>query len=257
MRINKYLSHNTKYSRREADQLVKDGRVKINKKVITTFENITKDDLVFLDDKIVRVKDKYTVIVYNKAKGELVTKKDPRGRKVIYDTLENKYKNFISIGRLDFSSEGVLLMTDSPTIADKLQTSQLERVYNIKINGMVTDSMIKAMKTGIEIENSIAGAHKLTEQTSMTIAPFFAFQVLKNSNNFSRLRVAIGEGKNRELRRFFGFFNKEVLDLKRVSFAGVELNSLPTGKSRYLSSKEYSNLREFLDNLDTIKNKKS
>jgi 23S rRNA pseudouridine2605 synthase len=249
MRINKYLSHNTKYSRREADQLILDGRVKINKKVITKFVDVTEDDLVFLDDKIVRIKDKYTVIVYNKPKGELVTKNDPRGRKIIYDTLENKYKNFLSIGRLDFASEGVLLLTDSPVIADKLGNSQLERVYNIKINGMVTDSMIKAMKSGIEIEDSTVGAHKLTKQKNMTISPFFAFQVLKNSNNFSRLKVAIGEGKNRELRRFFGFFNKEILDLKRVSFAGVELNNLPTGKSRYLTSKEYSNLREFLDNI--------
>jgi 23S rRNA pseudouridine2605 synthase len=249
VRINKYISHNSKYSRREADQLIKDGRVKVNKQPITDFVTLEDSDLVFIDDKIVKPKDKYTVIVYNKPKGELVTKNDPRGRTTIYHTLSSKFKNFISIGRLDFASEGVLLLTDAPMIADKLGNSQLERVYNIKINGSVTEDMIKAMKSGIEIQDSTAGAHKLTTKTNMQIAPFFAFQVTKNTNNFSKLKVAIGEGKNRELRRFFAHFNKEVVDLKRVSFAGVELNNLPSGKSRYLTSKEYSNLREFLDNL--------
>jgi 23S rRNA pseudouridine2605 synthase len=249
MRINKYIAHNTKYSRREADKLVQDGRVKVNKEVITKFVDIEENDLIFIDDKIVRVKDKYTVIVYNKPKGEIVSKKDPQGRKIIYDSLDNKFKNYISIGRLDFASEGVLLLTDSSTIANTLETSQLERVYNIKINGTVNESMIKAMKEGLEITDSTAGAHKLTKTDNMVIAPFFAFQIIKNSKNFSKLKVAIGEGKNRELRRFFGYFNKEVLDLKRVSFAGIELNNLPTGKTRYLSSKEYSDLREFLGNI--------
>jgi 23S rRNA pseudouridine2605 synthase len=80
----------------------------------------------------------------------------------------------------------------------------------------------------------------------MEVAPFYAYKILKDSPTYSKLRVIIGEGKNRELRRFFGYFDREVVDLKRVSFGTIELSYLPTGKSRYLEKNEYENLREFL-----------
>ena len=248
MRLNKYIAHYSTYSRREADRAIQDGYVKVNGEVeinpATQIEE-GRDD-VWISGKRVAPKDKYTVIVYNKAKGELVTKKDPKGRKTIYDTLDKKYKHFIPVGRLDFASEGVLLLTDASRVATALMESDLQRTYKIKIKGEITPDMEDAMLNGMELEDASAGAHSHSKITSMSFKPFIGYQIQKNTPNYSILKVAISEGKNRELRRFFAHFGAEVTDLKRISFAEIELNNLPTGKSRFLTRSEYSALAAFL-----------
>jgi len=248
IRLNKFLSHNTKYSRREADKLIESGRVEVNGKVVTDLSTKVKEgDKVKLNGRYIKPKSMHemTVIVYHKPKGELVTKKDPKGRRTIYDSLPKRYAHFVPIGRLDFASEGLLLLTDSPRVADILMRSNLERVYNLKIRGSITNAMEKAMQEGMKIRGK-KGAHEKSTIEEMEFAPFFAYQILKNESNYSKIRVAIGEGKNRELRRFFGHFDREVLDLHRVSFGGISLNNLPKGKTRYLSQKEYDDLHAFI-----------
>ena len=247
-RLNKFLSHNTKYSRREADKLIEAGRVEVNGKVVTDFScKVKPEDKVKLNGRYIKPKSMHemTVIVYHKPKGELVTKKDPKGRKTIYDSLPKRFAHFVPIGRLDFASEGLLLLTDSPRVADILMRSNLERVYNLKIRGSITHAMEKAMQEGMKIRGK-KGAHEKSRIEEMEFAPFFAYQILKNEPNYSKIRVAIGEGKNRELRRFFGYFDREVLDLHRVSFGGIDLNNLPKGKTRFLTQKEYDDLHAFI-----------
>lgn len=249
-RLNKYISHNTNYSRREADKLIEEGHVTVNKKpVLDMGMKVDDNDTVAIKGKPIRI-DKnrmYTVIVYNKPKGELVTKSDPQGRKVIFDTIGKKYKHFLPIGRLDYSSEGVLLLTDSVDVYNSLVHSNLERVYKIKVNGPITKAIEDAMQHGLELEDASKGAHDKSEIDSMTFAPFNAYQIQTNNHNYSKLKVSISEGKNRELRRFFAHFDLEVLDLKRLDFGGVTLNNLPTGKKRFLSKEEYKNLRHFIE----------
>lgn len=251
VRLNKFISHNTKYSRREADQLIIDKRVTVNgtdvtdagMKVIPMVDKVSidgKKDIWVEENKIP------TVIVYNKPKGELVTKKDPQGRRTIYHTLGQKYAHFRPIGRLDFASEGVLLLSDSLEIVNALMHSDLERVYKVKINGPITTAMTQAMQEGLEISDASAGAHKNSKITTMKFSPFIKYQIQKNDKNFSKIKVAIAEGQNRELRRFFSHFGSDVVDLKRLEFGGISLNSLPTGKSRYLSRDEYRDLRAYI-----------
>jgi len=161
-RLNKFLSHNTKYSRREADKLIEAGRVEVNGKIVTDFSyKVKPDDKVKLNGRYIKPKSMHemTVIVYHKPKGELVTKKDPKGRKTIYDTLPKKFAHFVPIGRLDFASEGLLLLTDSPRVADILMNSNLERVYNLKIRGSITQAMEKAMQEGMKVRSK-KGAHE-------------------------------------------------------------------------------------------------
>lgn len=256
MRINKYISHNTVYSRREADQLLTDGLVKVNGQVVTDLSmQVSHEDKVQVKGRPVKDKSEemYTVIVYNKAKGELVTKKDPKGRKTIYDTLPSKYKHFLPVGRLDFSSEGVLLLSDSVDIVNALMHSDLERVYKLKVNGFITQKVIDAMNGGLKLVDATAGAHEKTKIKEMDFAPFINYQIISNGRNYSKLKVIITEGKNRELRRFFGNFNLDILDLKRLEYGGVSLNNLPTGKSRYLSKEEYRDLRKYLKEQDKLK----
>lgn len=246
-RLNKYISHNTKYSRREADDLIINKRVKVNNKVVDNLATkVQENDKVKIDNKLIYLKEHFTVLVYHKKKGEIVSKKDDRGRKTIYDTLSKRYSNYLSIGRLDFASEGLLLLTDSPVIADALMHSNIERMYYLKIKGEVSDSMIKAMKEGLRATDATKGAHPLTDITTMTFSPFLAFGILGSSGRYTKLKVVINEGQNRELRRFFGYFDADVVELKRVSFGRVDLGMLKPGKSRFLTSGEYDDLRSFL-----------
>ena len=249
MRLNKFISHHTTYSRREADKLIFDGKVKVNGRVITEPGFVVEDgDKVAINGKPVKRSTKYTCIVYNKPRGELVTKKDPRGRKTIYDSLPKKFKHFLYVGRLDFNSEGLLILTDSPKVADALMKSDLPRVYKLRIKGPITDAMIRAMEEGIEVESE--GAHEKSKIEKLKLKPFLNYQIIKNSDKYSTLKVAITEGKNRELRRFFAHFGNEVLDLKRLSYGWVSLNALPVGKTRYFDKKEYKLLKEFLRKVD-------
>ncbi len=251
MRLNKFIAHYSTYSRREADAAILKGAVKIDGKVednpaTQVDERYTE---VYVHGKKVSPKDIITVIAYNKRKGELVTKKDPRGRKTIYDTLDHKFRHFIPVGRLDFATEGLLLLTDSSVVATVLMNSDLERIYKVKIKGPVSEAMEEAMKKGLELKDASAGAHSHSKVTSMTFAPFAGYRIEKNTEKYSILKVGITEGKNRELRRFFAHFGTEVADLKRLSYGGIELNNLPDGKSRFLTRSEYASVRDYVDQM--------
>ena len=259
MRLNKYIAHHSSYSRREADKAIQDGYVRVDGEIqdnpATQVDE--KEVIVYVSGKQVTPRDKYTVIVYNKPKGELVTKSDPRGRKTIYDGLESKYKHFIPVGRLDYATEGVLLLTDASKVATALMNSGLERIYKVKIKGHVTQEMENAMLNGLELVDATAGGHEYSKITSMSFAPFLGYKIQKNEHNYSILKIAIAEGQNREIRRFFAHFGTEVADLKRISFAEIELNNLPTGKTRFLTRSEYSALFTFMKANEKLAREKS
>jgi 23S rRNA pseudouridine2605 synthase len=260
IRLNKFISHNSRFSRREADELIKSGKVSIDGKVIGDLSTkVSPKTIVKVNGRTVKVdySRASTVIIYNKQKGEIVSKNDPQGRKIIYDSISKKFSHFIPIGRLDFASEGMLMLTDDPKIATAIMNSDLERVYKIKIEGPITKEMISAMENGITLDDATAGAWDKTDIKEMEFAPFLGFQVQTNTPNFSKLKVAISEGKNRELRRFFAHFGAKVVDLKRVSFGGINLNNLPSGKTRYLNRDEYEDLRYFMKEQTKMERKKS
>lgn len=247
MRLNKFISHNTKYSRREADAFIEVGEVKVNKEVVKNFGmEVGYEDEVELKGKRVKKKTEFTVVVYNKPKGELVSKKDPQGRTTIYHKLPGKFRIFNYIGRLDYASEGLLLLTDSVEVANKLAQSNLERVYKVKVKGLITDQVIKAMKEGMELDDATKGAHEKTKIKKMSFSPFAWFEIQKNTPNYSIVKVALTEGKNREIRRFFAGFDLEVVDLKRLSYGWISLDALPTGKTRFLEKSDYNKLHDFL-----------
>ncbi len=247
MRLNKYIAHNSKYSRREADALIEAGDVKVNGTKITNFGYDVQDgDKVSVRGLYVKERTELTMVVFNKPRGSLVTKKDDRGRTTIYHLLPGKFRHFIPIGRLDFASEGLLLLTDSPRVAEVMMKSGLDRTYNIKIDKPLTPEMEQAMQEGLVLDDARAGGHEKSKIYSMEFAPFVHYEVRGVSTHFTKLRVTINEGKNRELRRFFGHFEANVLDLKRVEFGGISLNNLPTGKTRFFTRREYDDLHKYL-----------
>jgi len=254
MRLNKYIAHHTKYSRREADRLIEEGEVTLNKKVLKDFAyDVQEGDYIYVKGRPVKPSKEITVIVYNKPKGVLVTKKDDRGRATIYHKLPGKFRHFIPVGRLDYASEGLLILTDSVEVATALMESDLERTYNLKIDKPVTQEMVTAMSEGLVLDDARAGGHEKSKIYSMAFSPFAHFEVRGEGKNFTKLRVTITEGKNRELRRFFGHFDAKVLDLKRVAYGGIELNNLPTNKTRFFTRREYDDLHTFMKQLKAEK----
>jgi len=254
MRLNKYISHNTKYSRREADTLIEAGEVTLGKKALKDFGyDVQEEDHIYVKGKAIKVTNELTVIVYNKPKGVLVTKKDDRGRTTIYHKLPGKFRHFVPVGRLDYASEGLLLLTDNIELSTALMESGLDRTYNLKIDKPITSEMINAMKEGLVLDDARAGAHEKSKIYSMEFSPFAHFEVRSEGKNFTKLRVTITEGKNRELRRFFAHFEAKVLDLKRIAFGGIELNNLPENKTRYFTRREYDDVHKFIKRYRTNK----
>jgi len=115
--------------------------------------------------------------------------------------------------------------------------------------------MLQAMQAGLDLDDASAGAHERSEIRAMRFAPFGDVQIRSQGKNFTKLRVTLYEGKNREIRRFFAHFGANVLDLKRVSYGGVSLNNLPTGKTRYFTRKEYDELHAFMKAQQNATNK--
>lgn len=257
MRINQFLSHNTKFSRREADELIKSGRVKIGRKIALLSDKVAESDKVFIDSREIKTQNQYTLIAYHKPKGELVSKNDMRGRRVVYESLDAKFRHFVPVGRLDFASSGILILSDSVKIATALAQSKLTRIYNIKVDGKISPRILEAAQNGLSVADARAGGHKHSKIVGMDFAPFDFFEIVKESKSGTKIKVGINEGQNRELRRFFAHFGLSVLDLCRVSFGFVSLNALPSGKWRYFDKKEYKKLREFLAQnlLDSAKHK--
>jgi len=161
MRINKYISHNSKYSRREADKLIEAGEVSVNRKKIEDFSyDVKEDDEVSINGLHVKERTELTMIVFNKPKGTLVTRKDDRGRTTIYHKLAGKFRHFIPVGRLDYASEGILILTNSPTVADVMMKGDLNRTYNIKIDKPFSNEMEEAMREGLILDDARAGGHE-------------------------------------------------------------------------------------------------
>ena len=250
MRLNQYIAHNSKHSRREADALIFDGHIMVNGKIITNPATQVDDrNKIKIRGNYLKANKKTTILVYNKNKGELVSKKDDRGRKTIFDSLPQKYAHFNYVGRLDYSSEGLLILSDNVSTVSALMRSDIPRVYKIKLNGAITQSLKDAMSEGIEIVDSLDGAHKDSNIHTMSIKAFESFEIISNKRNYSKLKVTIKEGQNRELRRFFANFNLDVLDLKRLSFGEFRLNALPNGKYRYATPSEYKFVKNYISTL--------
>ncbi|RDU66093.1 rRNA pseudouridine synthase [Helicobacter didelphidarum] len=257
MRLNHFISKYSNYSRREADNLVQNASIKINHTLATRHTQVPdeviknpykphKNFRIFIHGKELKYKKEeiFTAIVYHKPKGELVSKRDDLGRRLIYESLNIKYKHFMPVGRLDFASEGLLILSDSKEVVRKLMESSLPRVYIIKIDMPMHKKMILAMQQGIFIQNAKAGGHHLSKIQEMEFQPM-EFEIIK-SGKISKLKVSLHGGQNRELRRFFAHFHANVLDLRRVSYGFINLNALPVGKTRFFTKQEYNDLKVFM-----------
>jgi pseudouridine synthase len=228
MRINKFLAECGVASRRAAEQIIKDGRVKINRAAVTELatEVNPDNDTVTVDGQKVSLPSAYTYIMFNKPKGCVSTASDEKGRKTVFDYIDNGRRLF-TVGRLDYDSEGLLLFTNDGHLAQKLThpSNEIPKTYIVRIEGEIKESELAVLRKGVLLKDGTRLSHSKVKLTEF-------------SNGVSRLEVIIFEGKNREIRRMFEEIGKNVTFLKRVAIGDLRLGGLSRGAYRDLNPAE-------------------
>jgi len=217
-RIAKVIARAGLASRREAELWIAAGRVAVNGAVIRSPAcNVTAQDRVTVDGEPLPAKERTRLFVYHKPRGLITTHADPQGRLTIFQRLPRHLPRLISVGRLDFNTEGLLLLTNDGALARVLElpaTGWLRR-YRVRAHGTVTQDQLDALRAGVTISGIHYGAIEA------------ALERVQGSNLW--LSFAIREGKNREVRNVLGHFGLDVTRLIRVSFGPFQLGELPEG----------------------------
>jgi 23S rRNA pseudouridine2605 synthase len=209
-------------SRRDAERLITEGRVRVNGKTITSPAlNVTPHDTIEIDGEILKKNKSTTPRVWamHKPAGYLTTTYDPQGRPTVFDLLPPNLPRLITIGRLDYDSEGLLLFTTSGALARamELPKNQLPRTYRVRVNGQITEKHLHMLSRGVTIEGERFRPIQVVPDTE------------KTTGRNRWLSVTLTEGKNREIRRVFEYYGYPVSRLIRVGYAGVELGDLKPG----------------------------
>jgi 23S rRNA pseudouridine2605 synthase len=218
-RIAKVIARDTKYSRREVEKLILDGRVKIDETIIYKPNvNVTSANTILLDNKKINFKQQIQLYKYYKPRGFLVTHSDPENRNTIFDNLPKKFENMITVGRLDYDSEGLLLMTNSGDIKRKMElpNNNWKRIYRVRVYGKVNKDIVFKLRKGLKIK-------------TIQYKPIDA-KIDNESNSYTWLTMSLTEGKNREIRNIFEYFGMRVTRLIRVAYGPYKLNNLIKGE---------------------------
>lgn len=233
IRLNKYLSRAGVASRRESDRLITEGRVSVNRKVILELgQKIDEDrDVVLVDGKRVKKPEKQVYILLNKPAGCLVTLKDPFQRPTIKALLPPSLGRVFPVGRLDYDSEGLLLLTNDGELAYRLSHPRFEvkKVYLVKVSGAPAVESLSRLEKGITLDGRKTAPAKVA--------------ILAVNPKSSLLRLEIHEGRKREVRRMCQAVGHPVVELKRIGFAGLSVKNLKPGEWRLLEPGEVSRLR--------------
>ncbi len=230
MRVNRYLAQALNVSRRKADELVKEGRVKLNGKVLKDFVDINEDDSVEVDGEPVRIeKGRKLYFAFYKPPFVISSSKDEEGRQTVCDFFKGFEQKLICVGRLDYLSEGLLIVTNDGKFANLLMHPKykVRKTYLIKTKDTVGADLLKRMSKGVGLEDG-----------------FFKPLSIKKTKNPNWIVVSIDSGRNRVLRRFFKAFNVGILKLKRIAIGDVELGSLKEGEYRELEKREVESLKK-------------
>ena len=217
-RIAKKMADAGLCSRREAERWIAAGRVVVNGKKLETPACVVGDkDVVLVDNKLLKTKEKTRIWLYHKPVGLVTTAHDPQGRPTVFEKLPKTLPRVISVGRLDLNSEGLLLLTNDGEWARKMElpSSHLERTYRVKVHGNLTGEVLSRLAKGVKIDG-------------IQYAPA-RVRVEKKQGTNTWVQMTLTEGKNREIRRLMAFFGLEVAKLIRISYGPYEMGDLKVG----------------------------
>ena len=231
MRLNKYLSKSGVASRRKSDELIKMATTTVNNEIILdpAFE-VSRNDEIRYDGKLLKIDKEKVVIAFNKPKSVITSTYDPQNRKIVMDFIKYK-KRLVPVGRLDKDSTGLLLLTNDGDLHHYLTHPKNEviREYNVSIDRIIRPKEIHRMKKGVSIGEGEIGKAMVDNQ--------------KKTKGRVQVRLILKQGKKREIRRIFRTLKIKLYNLKRVSYAGIELNGLKEGEYRILNEKDINQLK--------------
>lgn len=226
IRLNKYISNAGYCSRREADKLIEEGKVKVNGEKVTELgQKVKSSDKVEIEGKLV-TKTELVYLLINKPKGYLSTVTDPEGRKTVIDLIGKATKERVyPVGRLDRNTTGVLLLTNDGDLTHSLlhPSKNIHKIYAVDLDKALTKADMQKIADGVELEDGLLEVDEIA---------------FPDPANKSKVGISIHSGRNRVVRRLFEALGYKVEKLDRVMFGMLTKKNIPRGKWRFLSEKE-------------------
>ena len=232
MRINKFLADQGIASRRHADEMIEKGRVTVNGKLATLGMTITEKDKIAVDGELLTVTEKKELYyLMNKPKGVVCTVSDDRGRKTVMDLLPEGAGRVFPVGRLDYDTEGLLILTNDGEVSYRLThpRNEVPKTYMAKIEGTMTEKDLNPIRSGVELDGVMTKKCKA--------------HIVETHKDYTKVHVTITEGRNRQVRRMFESIGKTVAFLKRVSIGKLKLTGLDRGEVRELTEEEVNYIK--------------
>ena len=232
MRLNKYIAQAGVASRRKADQLIENGNVKVNGVTVREMGFITTEgDVVEVNGVVIEPVTKMDYIILNKPKGYLTAMSDDRERPVVADLVSDVGTRVFPVGRLDFDTTGLLIMTNDGDVANRLAhpSHEVVKTYRALVSGVLSPERVAKLRKGVDIGGYV------TKEAYVKVIK----QVRKNT----LVEIGIHEGKNRQVRKMFAAVGNKVLELERVSIGEIYLGRLLQGHYRKLKKEEIDFLK--------------
>ncbi len=234
-RLQKILAHAGVASRRHAEELITAGRVRVNGVVVTELgakADVARDHIK-VDGKLIHAPEKFVYLALHKPKNCVTTVSDPQGRETVMKFVRGVKARLYPVGRLDYASEGLLLMTNDGDFANKITSarSHVVKVYHVKVNGPLTPDQEQQFRDGIRLEGRMTAPAGL--------------RLLRRAEN-PWYEVSLVEGRQNQIRLMFRHFGKLVEKLRRVKIGFLELGNLPPGAFRHLSPAEVARFQKTL-----------
>ena len=235
-RIQKVIANNGYCSRRKAEELIKQGKVKVNNEVVYELgTQVSDDDLIEVEGYVIKREDKVYILL-NKPRGVVTTTKDEKNRKTVVDLLNIPVRVY-PVGRLDYDTTGVLLLTNDGVLTNAMlhPSNNIEKIYIAKIKGNLSIGHKKTLENGVVIDGKKTAKSKV--------------KILKQDRktNTSVVEIMIHEGRNHQIKKMFSSLGYEVIKLRRESVAFLTCDGIKPGEYRYLSIKEVKMLYSLIN----------
>jgi len=238
-RLNKFIASSGLCSRRKADELIANGKVNVNGKIITElgFQVGSKDKVTVNGQPIKPQKLEY--YRFYKPAGYITTTDDEKGRKTIYDIIPSELKHLKPVGRLDKDSTGLIIMTNDGELINEMTHPSIKvpKIYVVKVNGKLSPDDGEKMYNGIEIETD-------TGEKKTAYAEIFPIEL---SSKESIVKVTLYQGLNRQIRKMFAALGFEVISLKRIQHATITLEGIKKGQIKPMKPKQVKELQLFIN----------
>jgi 23S rRNA pseudouridine2605 synthase len=227
-RINRILSLAGTVSRRKADEMISSGRVMVNDRIVRELgaKAIWGEDSIRVDGKEVPKPSKRICLMLNKPFGYICSLNDPEERPIVTDLLKDVPQRVYSVGRLDFDTLGLLLLTNDGDLSHRLTHPRyhVPRTYKATVEGMITEEMLRALRKGVMLEDGFSGSSKAA--------------LIDQSGGKSIVRLTVTQGRNRLVRRMMEAVGHRTVHLMRTGFGNLDLGNLKPGQFRYLEPDE-------------------